>query len=96
MAANMLGCKSRTILILKDLRLYQLKNQIESGINYIGCYIQKMILHNNKVTITKHSYKLAPDMDLLYHNYNPDHNILELYNILLHVRFTTSKMKLDI
>ena len=91
----MLGCKSRTILILKDLSLYQLK-KIESGINYIGCYIQKMILHDNKVTITKYSHKLAPDMDLLYHNYNPGHNILEHYNILLHVRLTTSKAKLGI
>ena len=96
MPANMLGCESRTILMLKDLSLYQFKNQIKSGINYIGCYIHDIILHDNKVITTKHSYKLAPDMDLLYRNYNPDHNILELYNILLHVRFTTSKMKLDI
>ena len=29
-------------------------------------------------------------------NYNPGHNILELYSILVQVRFTTSKTKLDI
>ena len=29
-------------------------------------------------------------------NYNPGHNILELYNILVKIRFTTSKTKLDI
>ena len=29
-------------------------------------------------------------------NYNPGHNILELYNILVQIRFTTSKKKLDI
>ena len=28
--------------------------------------------------------------------YNPGHNILELYNILLQIRFTTSKRKFDI
>ena len=28
--------------------------------------------------------------------YNPDHNILELYNILIKVRFTIKKRKLDI
>ena len=28
-------------------------------------------------------------------NYNPGHNILELYNILVQIRFTTSKRKLD-
>ena len=28
--------------------------------------------------------------------YNPGHNILELYNILVQIRFTTSKGKLDI
>ena len=33
----------------------------------------------------------APPLD-----YNLGHNNLELYNILVHVRFTTSKMKLDI
>ena len=27
---------------------------------------------------------------------NPSHNILELYNILVQIRFTTSKRKLDI
>ena len=27
---------------------------------------------------------------------NPGHNILELYNVLVHVRFSTSKTKLDI
>ena len=27
--------------------------------------------------------------------YNPGHNILELYNILVQIRFTTSKTKLD-
>ena len=27
---------------------------------------------------------------------NPGHNILELYNILLQIRFTTSKTKFDI
>ena len=35
-------------------------------------------------------------MDELLHNYNPGHNILELYNILVEIRFTTSKTKLDI
>ena len=29
-------------------------------------------------------------------NYSPGHNILELYNILVHIRFPTSKVKLDI
>ena len=29
-------------------------------------------------------------------NYNPGHNILELYNVLVQVRFATSKMKIDI
>ena len=29
-------------------------------------------------------------------NYNPGHNILELYNVLVQIRFTTSKKKLDI
>ena len=29
-------------------------------------------------------------------NYNPGHNTLELYNILIQVRFTTSETKLDI
>ena len=28
--------------------------------------------------------------------YNPGHNILELYNILVQIQFTTSKRKLDI
>ena len=28
--------------------------------------------------------------------YNPGHNILELYNILLQTRFITSKRKLDV
>ena len=28
-------------------------------------------------------------------NYNPGHNILELYNVLVQVRFATSKMKID-
>ena len=28
--------------------------------------------------------------------YNPGHNVLELYNILIRVRFPTSKTKLDI
>ena len=28
--------------------------------------------------------------------YNPGHSILELYNILVQVRFATSKTKLDI
>ena len=28
-------------------------------------------------------------------NYNPGHNILELYIILVQIRFTTSKKKLD-
>ena len=28
--------------------------------------------------------------------YNPGHNIMELYNILVQIRFTTSKRKLDI
>ena len=28
--------------------------------------------------------------------YNPGHNILELYSVLLQVRFATSKTKLDI
>ena len=28
--------------------------------------------------------------------YNPGHNILELFNILVQIRFTTSKRKLDI
>ena len=28
--------------------------------------------------------------------YNSGHNILELYNILVQIRFTTSKRKLDI
>ena len=31
-----------------------------------------------------------------YQSYNPDHNILELYNILLQIRFTISKTKLEI
>ena len=29
-------------------------------------------------------------------NYNPGHNILELYNILVLVRFITSKTKLNV
>ena len=29
-------------------------------------------------------------------SYNPGHYILEFYNILVEIRFTTSKMKLDI
>ena len=29
-------------------------------------------------------------------NFNPGHNILELYIILVQIRFTTSNMKLDI
>ena len=29
-------------------------------------------------------------------NYNPGHNILELYNVLVQVRFATSKMKINI
>ena len=28
--------------------------------------------------------------------YNPGHNILELYNVLVQIRFTTSKRKLGI
>ena len=28
--------------------------------------------------------------------YNPSHNILELYNVLVQIRFSTSKTKLDI
>ena len=28
--------------------------------------------------------------------YNPGHNILELYNTLVQIRFTTNKRKLDI
>ena len=35
-------------------------------------------------------------MRLSPHTYNPGHNILELSNILVQIRFTTSKRKLDI
>ena len=32
----------------------------------------------------------------IYRIYNPGHNILELYNVSVQIRFTTSKTKLDI
>ena len=32
----------------------------------------------------------------LVFDYNPGHNILELYNILVQIRYKTSKTKLDI
>ena len=32
----------------------------------------------------------------IYKNFNPGHNVLELYKILVQVRFSTSKTKLDI
>ena len=32
----------------------------------------------------------------IYRFWNPLHNILELYSVLVHVRFATSKTKLDI
>ena len=32
----------------------------------------------------------------MYINYNPGHNVLELYNILVEIQFTISKTKLDI
>ena len=35
-------------------------------------------------------------MAVVNRTYNPGHNILELYNILVKIRFTTSKTKLDI
>ena len=41
----------------------------------------------NEKQITKIRYKQT---------YNPDHNILELYNSLVQIRFTKSKRKLDI
>ena len=33
--------------------------------------------------------------ELKFGTYNPGHNILELYNILVQIRFTSSKTKLD-
>ena len=36
------------------------------------------------------------DETIQYNNYNPGHNILELYNILVQIWFTTSKKNLDI
>ena len=35
-------------------------------------------------------------MNLYFNNYNPGHNIFELYNVLVQVRLATSKPKLDI
>ena len=46
---------------------------------------------NNKKTKKK-----AITMLKAIRNYNPGHNILELYNILVQIHFTTSKAKLDI
>ena len=40
---------------------------------------------------TKYENKASYNTD-----YNPGHNILELYNILVQIRFTTSKRKLEI
>ena len=34
-------------------------------------------------------------MNKCQHTYNLSHNILELYNILVHIRLTTNKMKHD-
>ena len=35
-------------------------------------------------------------MNLYFNNYNPGHNIFELYNVLVQVRLATNKPKLDI
>ena len=52
---------------------------------------------NEKLLITiatflKKGQVLSKSSDI----YNPGHNILELYNVLVQIRFTTSKTKLDI
>ena len=40
--------------------------------------------------------KLIKTPEWVNDGYNPGHNILELYNILVKIRFTRSKTKLDI
>ena len=42
------------------------------------------------------SKKKYPSPQRFQGSYNPGHNVLELYNILVQIRFTTSKRKLDI
>ena len=50
----------------------------------------------------KENFKKLPIRNLeqviswTYQTYNPGHNILELYNVLVQVRVATSKTKLDI
>ena len=48
-----------------------------------------------KLDIKPQSVKSMFMVDRLSKTYNPGHNILELYNILVRVRFTTSKTELD-
>ena len=50
-----------------------------------------------KNDINKNGLNLInPEATEAFKTHNPGHNILELCNILVKIRFTTSKMKLDI
>ena len=53
----------------------------------------KSIFNLKKVNENHHRILHIRIFELVY---NPGHNILELYNILVKIRFTTSKTKLDI
>ena len=55
-------------------------------------YFQKSVTFGVKRDIQT---KMENKLDFML-TYNPGHNILELYNILVEIRFTTSKTKLDI
>ena len=48
------------------------------------------------VFLSRHDGKNSLVPKMVTTTYNPGHNILELYNILVQIRFTTSKTKLDI
>ena len=47
-------------------------------------------------TFNVHFFIISISILIYVFIYNPGHNILELYNILVHIQFTTSKRKLDI
>ena len=68
----------------------QVKKETQSNFGKIGVGE----LENLKV-ISKIHY-IVPLFEMGRTNYSPGHNILELYNILVQIRFTTSKTKLDI
>ena len=76
--------------------------EISHNFSYISEF-QKILLSGGK---NKRSLKetfsvwnfesYVKNLNVNMKTYNPGHNILKLYDILAQVRFTTSKMKLDI